>query len=343
MAVSGRVKVLLTIENVLKRVSEYDIYKFYLGREFALGVATYSPFRKESNPSFSIIKGNNGKLRHLDYADTQNSGDVINFVCQLYHITPSQALLKIDHDFNLGITSPSESVKSMDFKRIESKPHLDEEKKKSIIQVVSRRFDPTELIYWKSYHLNERILRDNDVYAVKTLYLDRKRYPLRGDLCFAYLFMVDGDAKWKIYWPERKKHEKWLSNVPNSRMSGMERIKKGDSHVIITKAKKDEMVLSLFLPHVVSVQSESIYAISQENLAILQTCPNSFINFDNDETGVKASQYFNQFGLGWINCPKGFKEPKKGKEIKDFADLGRYYGIDTVKAYFRKQHIPITI
>lgn len=334
MAVKGRVRIPLTVENVLKRVSEYDIYRAYLEKDFTLGKALHSPFRKEENPSFSVIMGRDGKLHHIDYGDSHFTGDCINFVCQVFNINPSQALLKIDHDFGLGISpNTREIVKT--FERMTPLVSL-EAKQPSFIQVVSRKFNDKELAYWGSYHITEPILKLNNVYAVKTLYLDRKKYPLRNDLCFAYMFMVNNEPKWKIYWPEREKIEKWLSNVPFTTMSGMEKIKAGDSHVVITKAKKDEMVLSLFLDKVCSTQNESIYSINDHNLEILKQCPNSFINFDNDETGVKASQYYNQFGLGYINCPKSYKDPK-GKVIKDFADLGRYYGIETVMAYFKRK------
>lgn len=339
MPVKGRVKVLLTIENILRRTTEYDIYKHYLKQDFLLNKPIHSPFRDDENPSFTIVMGRNNKLHHLDYGDSTYSGDVLNFVCQLFNnITTSQALMKIDHDLNLGITIHDPKAPLNSLERVKSNIIL-EPKKHSLLQVVSRKFDSAELAYWNSYHISKKMLEGADIYAVKTLYLDRKRYPMRNDLCFAYLFMVDGKAKWKIYWPERQKGDKWLSNVPNTSMSGMDKIHKGDEYVIITKAKKDELVLSLFLPKVCSVQNESIYSINEDNLSILKECPNSFVNFDNDETGIKACKFYNQYGLKWINCPSSYKDPK-GKVIKDFADLGRYYGIETVMAYFKKKHIP---
>ena len=342
MPVKGRVRIPLSIENVLKRVSEHDIYAYYLGHDFILGKTIHSPFRKDNNPSFSIIIGKNNRLHHFDYADSEKSGDFINFVCQLFLINSSQALMKIDHDFNLGLNSSYDPLQVTDFSRVEKtvSPQLQGDYK-AFIQVRSRRFTDAELAYWGAYHIDQKTLIDNNVFGVKELFLDRKRYPLRGDLCFAYMFEDDKhNVSWKIYWPERKKQDKWISNCPHDLMSNINKINSGNDYVIVTKSKKDEMVLSLFLPHVCSVQAESIFSINQNNLSTLQSCTNVFINFDSDETGVKSSRYYNQFGFKWINCPKDYKDPK-GKPIKDFADLGRYYGIETVMAYFRKKHIPI--
>jgi hypothetical protein len=341
MPVKGKIRIPLSIDNVFKRVSEHEIYVYYLGQDFLLGKPIHSPFRKDTNPSFTIILGKNGRLHHMDYADTEHSGDCINFVCQLFKINSTQALMKIDHDFNLQLSTSHDPSEIFDIKRVEIKTKELQEQTKKFIQVKSRKFDSAELAYWNSYHITEKMLKDNNVYAVKDLYLDRKKYPLRNDLCFAYLFeSKDKEVTWKIYWPERKKLEKWLGNTPNTQMSGMHRINKGDDYPVITKSKKDEMVLSLFLPHVASVQSESIFAINDENLSLLQSCTNVYINFDNDETGVKACRYYNQFGFRWINCPLDYKDPK-GKIIKDFADLGKHFGIETVMAYFKKKHIPI--
>jgi hypothetical protein len=334
MPVKGRIKGQLTIQNVLKKIADYDIYRYYIGHDFVQGKAFHSPLRTDNNPSFTITIVNN-KLKHMDYGDNSIKGDCLDFVCQLFKVTPSQALLKIDNDFGLGISSSSTNTGEYKAIIAEHKP-ISKTVSHSKITVVSRRFDTAELAYWKLYHITEKMLISNDVYAIKRLYLNGRRYPLRNDLCFGYLF---GD-KWKIYWPERKKSEKWaVNNVPNDLISGIEKIKAGDKWVIVTKSKKDQMVLSLFLPKVISVQSEGIHTINDENLKLLQSCPNTVICFDSDETGINASKYFNQFGFKWINCPKGYKT-NKGLNIKDFADLARYYGLDLVKAYFRSKHIP---
>lgn len=339
MPVTGKIKQQLSVENILRRVSDYDIYKYYLGGDFPLGKAIHSPFRKDENPSFSINHNKSGVLRHFDYGDSSFSGDVFNFVCQLFNISHAQALTKIDFDLGLSLSSSNPDVVNLSRAYPTNVPVITPiSKERSIIQVVSRKFNSDELAYWNAYHIAPDMLVRNDVYAIKSLYVNKKRYPLRGDLCFGYLFNIDGKDHWKIYWPTRDKKEKWvINNVPNTHMSGMLMVDpEHDKQIVVTKSKKDEMVLSLFLPRVVSVQHETVYAITEHNLAIIDPIPSKWINFDSDETGVKASKYYNQFGYKWINCPKDYKEPK-GKFIKDFADLGRYYGLEVVIAYFKRK------
>jgi hypothetical protein len=213
-----------------------------------------------------------------------------------------------------------------------------QEKKETLIQVVHRRFDTADLKYWKDYHIDEEELKSNDVYAVKKLYVNRERIMLPPtELVFGYLEEKIG--KWKIYRPFVDKKHKWMTNIPHNHISGLHRIKPGCDSAVITKAKKDEMVLAKFVPYVASVQSESEISISKENIDLLiHRCGNVYLNFDSDEVGVQACKYYNQFGFKWINCPKGFITPE-GKMIKDFADLAKYHGLETVINHFKQKGV----
>jgi hypothetical protein len=101
--INGVRKTKLSIEAILSRISEYDIFRFYMpNQDWKINRVTYSPFRHENNPSFMI--GNKmGYLLFIDYADTSKRGDCFNFV-QMVHNLPnmSETLRKIDKDFGLG-------------------------------------------------------------------------------------------------------------------------------------------------------------------------------------------------------------------------------------------------
>lgn len=332
MAVSGPVKTSLTLENILRTVSEYDIYRYYIGHDFQLGKAFLSPLREDDKvPSFAVNVSKTGGLFHLDYGDPLKRGRCVDFVMQLYGVNYDKALRMIDQDLKTGITSGKGSREM-----IRPKQPVYEEKEPAFIQVVTRKFDSAELAYWNSYHVTLDELRANDVYAVKKIYVDRQLLGYTpGTLQFAYLF---GD-KWKIYRPEMPKDRKWISNVPNDYMSGMYRITPGCYKAVVTKSKKDEIVLAKIIPHICSVQSESIVSISNENIALLrERCGKVFVNFDSDNVGVQACKYYNQYDFGWVNCPWGYTKPN-GDTIKDFADLARYHGMDEVVKHFKLKGI----
>jgi len=46
----------LSLDKILKKTTEFDLYSFYLGKNIELGKATSSPFREDRNPSFVFFK-----------------------------------------------------------------------------------------------------------------------------------------------------------------------------------------------------------------------------------------------------------------------------------------------
>lgn len=326
--VKGSKRAEITSDYILDKLSEYEIYRFYLGHDFKIGRVFHSPFRKDSNPSFSVSVTKAKRLAHTDFGDSSKKGGCVDFVMQMHPgFSYSDALSRIANDFNLS--------KSLRVNKIESISLL-EEKRETLIQVITKKFDTADLAYWNLYGITGKELKQNDVYSVRRLFINRERIPFSPtELVFGYLF----DDKWKIYRPLAEKKDKWLSNVPNTYINGLHKITNGCKNVVITKAKKDEMVLSKFLPYVLSVQNESEMSISKSNITMLtERCGSIFLNFDSDEVGVQACKYYNQFGFKWVNCPKGYKKPDN-TAIKDFADLARYHGLDIVINHFKQKGI----
>lgn len=330
MPIQGDKIIPLTADSVLERTSEYDIYRYYLGGDFALGRAICSPFREDKRPSFSVEINKKGNLKHFDYGHNEYSGGCIDFVMQLFNTSYNQALRKIDSDLNLGISSGLGKVLPDRIERVGPKVRTP-----SFFQVTVKAFTQGDLDYWRNYGITEQELKDNQVYSVKKLVIDKKVYPLgKVSPTFGYYY----GGKWKIYRP-LSTTDKWLSNVPGDRMSGLERVRKGCDTVIVTKSKKDEILLSKLLPFVCSVQAENNISINSTNISFLNsTCNRVLLNFDSDKVGVRASKHYNQFGFGWINCPVGYTDPS-GRMIKDFSDMARYYGLEEVRKYFKSKGI----
>ena len=101
--IKGKIRKKLDKEEILNKITEYDIYRFYLGRDFKIGEALHSPFRKDDNPSFSVKVTRSGTLHHIDFADTSKSGNCFHLVEQLFNLDYFEAFAKIDKDFGLGI------------------------------------------------------------------------------------------------------------------------------------------------------------------------------------------------------------------------------------------------
>ena len=331
--IQGIKKTTLTPENILKKISEFDIYMMYMpDRTWRINQVTISPFTRfgkgvESHPSF-LISSRSGTLNFIDFTDTNLRGDCFTFVKLLHHmVSMDDVLKKIDQDFGLGISS----IKSVgDYKRIVAEYKQPEElgKRYALIQAVTRKFTNEELNYWNQYHQSLDDLRANNVYSIKELFLNKSRFVLKEtDLRFGYLY----DGHWKIYRPFIDKKYKWVpNNVPLTYCGGLNNLSP-DKNTLICKSQKDYMVCRKVYEHVCHVQNESLAAFSHETVDYINN--NSayvFYGGDSDKPGKEASRLITKaFNFKHINPPDRLLP-----DIKDFADWGRVEGLDALRNHF---------
>jgi DNA primase len=332
--ISGERKTKLSIEAILSRISEYDIFRYYMpNQDWKINRVTYSPFRHENNPSFMI--GNKlGYLMFIDYADTSRRGDCFNFVQTLHNLpSMSHALKLIDKDFGLGLST---GIVTGEYKKIISDyKQPDIEKRYSLIQVKVRKFTQEELDYWAQYHQNIQDLRDNNIYSIKELYLNKQRFPLGdNELRFGYLY--EGQF-WKIYRPFADKKHKWMpNNVPITAMDGREDIK-NCSVAFINKSKKDYMVMKKIFPCSCAVQNEGLGCFSHENVEYLKAnSDKQILSFDADDVGVQNSRQITEmFDFDYMNVPRQYL----AEGIKDWADLAKTHGLQAIEQYLKQKGI----
>ena len=332
--ITGERKIKISIEAILSRISEYDIFRYYMpNHDWKINRVTYSPFRPENNPSFMI--GNKlGYLMFIDYADTSLRGDCFNFVQKLHNLpSVSDTLKMIDRDFGLGFST---GIMTGEYKKIISEYKQPEiEKRYSLIQVKVRKFTKSELDYWAEYHQDLQDLRDNNVYSIKELYLNKQRFPLGEDeLRFGYLY--EGQY-WKIYRPYADKKHKWMpNNVPITAMDGKENIK-DCSVAFINKSKKDFMVMKKIFPCSCAVQNEGLGCFSHENVEYLKAnSDRQILSFDADDVGVQNSKQITEmFDFDYTNVPRKYL----AEGIKDWADLAKAHGLQAIEDYLKTKNL----
>ena len=332
--ITGERKTKLSMEAILSRISEYDIFRYYMpNHDWKINRVTYSPFRYENNPSF-MIGNKRGYLMFIDYADTSKRGDCFNFV-QMLHNLPSisDALKMIDKDFGLGLSS---GVITGEYKKIIANYKQPEiEKRYSLIQVKVRKFTQTELDYWAQYHQDIQDLRDNNIYSIKELYLNKQRFPLaENELRFGYLY--DGQY-WKIYRPFAVKKHKWMpNNVPITAMDGKENIIDCNT-AFINKSKKDYMVMKKIFPCSCAVQNEGLGCFSHEDVEFLKAnSDRQILSFDADDVGVQNSKQITEmFDFEYLNVPRQYL----AEGIKDWADLAKAHGLQAIEKYLKSKNL----
>lgn len=291
------------------KISEYDVYRYYVG-DFTIGQVIKSPFRKDNNPSFSIYM-RDGKIQHKDHADDYYRGDCINLVEQLYGLDLKDALKKIAKDF--GIEDGKDESARITSQYV--KPFMDQ-KRHSYIQVSVRSWNHDDANYWKQFGITSAQLKEDNVYPLKELYINRKRCGLSKDE-IAYVYRYD--EGYKIYFPNRPKDERWKSNIPLTIVENRKVIQ-GADRVIITKSKKDRLVLSRYLDNVINVQNETRACFTESFVEELSG-KEVWINYDSDDSGVKnCIKITEEFKYKYINVPRSYLP------VKDFADLYRVHG-----------------
>lgn len=333
--IKGKRKTELSAEEILKRISNFDIYKHYI-RDFKINEVMCNPFRDDKHPSF-IIGNRYGELLHSDFADSKFRGNAIQLVQQIHGCGYDEALRIIDKDFNLGILSGELGT---EYKKITSQYKQPEEagKRYSLIQVVTRKFTEEELSWWAKFYQTIDDLRREHIYSIKEVYLNKKRYTIPDDeLKFGYFFPEGG--WWKIYRVNQNKKNKWISNVPLITLEGKENIK-GCDVAFITKSRKDRLVLQKVYSCVCSTQNENLSSFSGEEVQYIKSnSRRQVLMFDSDNAGVAASQEITQlFGFDYCNVPRKYL----AEGINDWAGLAEKYGLDIIKQILKEKNI-ITI
>jgi hypothetical protein len=310
----------ITAEYVLDQVDDLLIYRHYLGA-FKLGTTIKSPFRRDSSPSFSItINPNWLKLMWKDFG-TGEVGDCFKLVAKLNKITYREAVEKVACDFGLvkgcSIVTKKQILEAQAFKE-------EFQKKEYLIQVERRKMNEEELAYWSAYSITKEELTANHIYAINKLWVNKKAMNLDvSHLHFAYYFpIVD---KWKIYSPTDKDH-KWFGNVSSFQMEGEAgKDFEEDKPMIVTKSRKDRIILKKLYTNVCSCQNEAEGAIPRGMDVYFDTFPAKYCWFDSDEPGKTANRKLNHRGYKWINVPNELYE-KHG--LKDPSDTIKHFGWD---------------
>jgi len=308
---------LISKEFLFSRISDYDVYKYYIG-DFTIGQVRKSPFRKDNNPSFSIYM-KNGKLQHNDFADDRYRGDCIDLVQQLFNLDTKKATQKIAKDFGIAEGKDESARITSQY----TKPFIDQ-KRHSFIQVSTRTWKKEDAAYWVQFGISKEQLKAEEVYPLKEVFINRKKVRTdKDELFYAYRY----EEGFKIYFPNRPKGERWFSNIPLTKVENIKILDEyNPSVVLLTKSKKDRLVLSKYFPYVLNVQNETRSCFTPGFVEKLKDRI-VWINYDSDEAGVKnCIRITTEFGYRYINVPKVYLE----EGIKDFADLFRAHGEEAV-------------
>lgn len=301
----------ITLEWILSKVTEYDIYSAYIGN-FKVGMIYNSPFRQDKNPSFGCYYSR--KTKQLMFKDhgTGDCGNVIKFVSLLTGLTNYPDILN-DIVNKLKITNNTQLASSKQY--IPST--------ETVIGVVRQEFTQTDTDYWSQFHISLPTLKKFGVSSIKYYLCNGIVKGIYKDTNPMYAYKVYNH--FKIYRPLADKYTKWRNNLTESDIQGYKQLPKTGNVLIITKSLKDVMCLYEMGIPAISPSSESTFISDRLIKALLKRFKRILVCFDRDVPGVRYLRKISlKTGLEPILVNKKFK-------AKDISDAIKLNGFETIK------------
>ena len=312
-------KAILNRDNVFNALEHLSAFNHYLKDyhnypNLETGKHISNPFISSSQetPSFNIYRATNNCIKYKDFA-TGDSGDIFDLVQRLLNCSFSEALEKLNNDFNLGLYSKKEES---DFN----------------IEFFSD-WPPYALEYWKQFGIPEKVLNSYKVFCVKNYTLKRsKAFTVNSSEhqpVFAYQV---SENCFKIYQPFNLKHKfTWLGIKPNDYVFGLTQLSDTRNTVYIAAGEKDTMAIANTGTNAICLNSET--SIPSSNL--IKHLNNRFkeviILYDLDETGLKQSKKLCElYGLSRLLLPEKIKT-QNGKDFADYIAQGNTFSLANFK------------
>ena len=180
----------LTKENIFKRITSYDIFKYYCSGFSKVGELFNSELRKDSNPS-CCISNIGGELLYTDFGE--GSYRAIDYEMVKYQLSFVEALHKINADFKLGLsaTIPFNAVGGYIPPTTYGKVQF-KEKTPTIIKIKSRKWNNFDRDFWYGrYYISSKTLEKFNVKPISHFWIN-------DEIFIADKFSYSYDFYWKF-------------------------------------------------------------------------------------------------------------------------------------------------
>ena len=310
-------KPIYTLDWILSKVTEYDIYASYLG-EFKVGLIYNSPFREDKNPSFGIYYSK--RTQQLLFKDhgTGQCGNVIKFVSLITGKTNYDDILE-DIVNHTHITNRT--------KLASSKHYIPSTE--TIIGVVRQDFTETDKKYWSQFNISLETLKMYHVSSIKYYLCNGIVKGIYKDNNPMYAYKVYNH--FKIYRPLADKYHKWRNNLEQNDIQGYEQLPETGDLLIITKSMKDVMCFHEMGYNAISPASESTFIPLPALEKLKKRFKRIIILFDRDSAGFKNTRKFTKlYNLSFLFINKKFK-------AKDVSDAIVNNSFEEIKKWIKKE------
>lgn len=292
----------LTTENILKRVSQEEIFEIVVENVILEGELYYkAPYRHDNNAD-CYFSYHNDTLYFIDFADANSispNKDCFGFIMACYKLTFIETLSFINTKLKLGLGDDSAQLKK-------EREDISLEKRNNIMQSLRRDksitlqprlFNYKDKLFWSKYGISRKNLEDDLVVPIKSyraMSREGKYFNVKpSDIAYAYTEFQSGNMK--IYRPEETQGFKWYTNCNQNDIGGLRDLSMNTSTIVITKSYKDCRVLKNMGINAIWFQSESMFPSVDILKPILNHFDKVIIWFDNDPTGLGKSKVLKDY------------------------------------------------
>lgn len=332
----------LNKENIYKRISSYDIFKYYcepfknVNKNF---FAEPELRTNDKNTPSCCIAQKGGDLLYSDFGSGEHY-NAITYVMRKYSLSYFESLKKINDDFNLGLGIKNTSkVLSKKLKPLITNKQF-VEKEFTVLKKKQRPFTQEDLTYWNSFYWTEWMLNESKTQSISHYWIDDNMWIVKSnELAFSYeYYWHNGRQQRKLYFPLRNEF-KWLSNVDNTIIQLVDVMPKQGDILFITSSKKDAGIfwrlhLDKYFPdlviHGVAPNNEGVFVPEQWFNKMKTRWKRIIIWYDNDTSGIKnAKKYSERFNIEYFYNPDNtFKDP---------SDFSKNLGLEEFYKYLKEK------
>ena len=317
----------ITLEEILKNVTEEQIFSYYMNIDVNFKKKYINPFRKDSHPNcfFKVSKG--GNLYFVDYGfPEQPYLSAVDVVMMRYGCNYKRALSHIKTDLMCNFAANSKQIIQ---KTVITKEAFNTSSTE--IKISLTKFKQSDIDYWESFGVTKETLKRYNVRKVDKVWINDRLWYLYSDLDPCYRYKEKN--RFKLYRPLGTKKNKFRSNLYGGILEGYTQLPDLGNTLIITKSSKDVMTLASLGFNAVAVRSESTPLSENAYNLLKERFKKIFLWFDPDNAGVAGASKMSEK----YNLPMFTHDISFGKDASDiYKNKGKTFLVKLIKDQLKK-------
>lgn len=327
----------LSVQNVLSKVSDATLWRYYLGTDFQLKKDICSPLRRDKHPSFQLYLDSKSRVKFKDHGGQGLGGDIFDFLSHRDGLNLVDSLVRINTDFKLHLGTPDQQTykgaKPIGVRVEKQLEKFGEEFSIStapFIQVITRPYTEKDYEYWAQFGITSATLRLYNIHCIQKVRMNGVLVYTHSLTKPGYVYHFPKSKHNKCYFPFREGKYRFLSSANNYEdIQGYYQcnVKKDKSNklLILTKSMKDVMCLRELGYEAMSIHGETQYFYKDFIRHIKKYYPHIISLYDRDKAGVLGARHlWKNYKIPAHFIPKFLTKEYHIKDISDmYATLGR--------------------